>query len=131
MGFPQRFLNLVQWLAALFFIVFPLATQAKGPLDIEVAEFSKTVVTPILVKNGLCNSRQECREKEYFFCVSWETVSCDVYGITDETVIKEILTAAIGSKTRFHSINFWGLHHSKKSLLDKPIVSYINKMAGK
>lgn len=104
---------------------------AKGPLDNDVSDFSKNILSPILIREGLCNSRQNCREREYFFCVSWETISCDVYGITDEKLIKEIFLAMLNSGLKVGSFRFWNSTYREKSFFEKPLLSYINRTGGK
>lgn len=104
---------------------------AKGPLDNDVSNFSKEVLSPILIRARLCSSRQNCREREYFFCVSWETISCDVYGITDEKLIKEIFLAMLNSGLKVGSFRFWSSTYREKSFFEKPLLSYINRTGGK
>lgn len=112
-----------------FFFVNP--SFAKGPLDSDVAEFSENILTPILVREGLCSSRQDCREKEYFFCVSWKSISCDVFGIANEKLIKEIVLAMLNSELKIHSFHFWRSKYREKSVFEKPLLSYINRIGGK
>jgi len=104
---------------------------AKGPLDNDVFDFSKNILSPILIREGLCNSREDCREREYFFCVSWETVSCDVYGITDEKLIKEIFWAMLTSGLTVGSFTFWHSTYREKSFFEKPLLRYSDRTGGK
>lgn len=104
---------------------------AKGPLDSDVSDFSNNILSPILIREGLCNSRQNCREREYFFCVSWETISCEVFGITDEKLIKEIFWAMLNSGLKVRSFVFWHSTRHEKSLFEKPLLNYINRTGGK
>ena len=113
----------------MFFAASP--SWAKGPLDNDVADFSKNILSPILIREGLCNSRQNCRDREYFFCVSWETISCDVYGITDEKLIKEIFLAMLNSGLKVGSFSFWRSTYREKSFFEKPFLNYNNRTGGK
>jgi hypothetical protein len=89
------------------------------------------ILSPILIREGLCNSRQDCREREYFFCVSWETISCDVYGITDEKLIKEIFRAMLNSGLKVRSFTFWHSTYQEKSFFEKPLLRYNDRTEGK
>ena len=116
-------------LALMLFSASP--SWAKGPLDNDVSDFSKNILSPILIREGLCNSRQNCREREYFFCVSWETISCDVYGITDEKLIKEIFLAMLKSGLKVGSFTFWHSTYREKSFFEKPLLHYNDRTGGK
>ena len=104
---------------------------AKGPLDNDVSDFSKNILSPILIREGLCNSRQNCREREFFFCVSWETIGCDVYGITDENLIKEIFMAMLNSGLKVHRFTFWRSTKREKSFFERPILEFSDHTGGK
>lgn len=122
------------WIApVLLILILHGANQswAKGPLDSDVADFSKNTLTPILIREGLCDSRQDCRDREYFFCVSWETISCDVYGITDEKLIREIFLAMLNSGLKVGSFTFWRSTFHDKSFFEKPLLHYNNRTRGK
>ena len=123
----------VAFAAALLIVVFFFASNswAKGPLDSDVAEFSKNILTPILVREGLCTSRQDCRDKEYFFCISWETISCNVFGITDKKLIKEIFIAMLNSELKIRNFDFWRSTYREKSILEKPLLRYIDRTGDK
>lgn len=104
---------------------------AKGPLDNDVSNFSQNILFPILIREGLCNSAQNCRQREYFFCVSWETISCDVYGITDEKLIKEIFLAMLKNGLKVGSFTFWHSTYREKSFFEKPLLHYNDRTGGK
>ncbi|MCF8183541.1 MAG: hypothetical protein K9J43_01040 [Polynucleobacter sp.] len=104
---------------------------AKGPLDGDASTFGKQTLSPILIREKLCTSVQDCREREYFFCTSWESISCDLYGITDEKIIKEILLAMLNSGLKASHFRFWLRSHRDKSFFDKPILEFIDHTGGK
>ncbi|MFZ2161215.1 MAG: hypothetical protein WAW02_03265 [Sideroxyarcus sp.] len=96
-----------------------------------MSAFSNNILTPILVREGLCSSSQDCRNKELFFCISWETISCDVYGISDEKLIKEIFLAMLNSGMKVRNFDIWRSKYREKAFFEKPLLSYINRTGGK
>jgi len=104
---------------------------AKGPLDGDASIFGKQILDPILIREKLCNSVQDCREREYFFCTSWESLSCHLYGITDEKIIKEIFLAMLISGLKVSHLRIWRSTHHNKSFFEKPILEFIDHTEGK
>lgn len=103
----------------------------KGPLDREVADFDKQILTPILVKANLCSSRQDCTEHGYFFYTAWDSISCDLYGITNEQIIREIFLAILNSGLKVSAFRVWRSTHQDKSFFEKPILEFIDHTGGK
>jgi len=101
---------------------------AKGPLDEQAAAYYEKIVIPILIKEAYCADKIDCRNKEVFFCVTWEKISCDFYSIKDKKIIINIVAKTISNDIHIYSVNFWSKTHKEKKFLDKPIFSYINQI---
>jgi hypothetical protein len=104
---------------------------AKGPLDGEVADFDTHILVPILIRAQLCSSVQDCDKHRYLLCTSWDSLSCGVYGITDEKVVKEIFLGMLNSGLRVSHFNFWRSKYHEKSFFEKPILEFIDHTGGK
>lgn len=104
---------------------------AKGPLDGEVSAFYDRTISPILIREDLCSSVQDCVEHRYLLCTSWDALSCNVYGITDERIIKEIFLAMLNSGLRISHLNFWRSKRDDKYFFEKPILEFADHTGGK
>lgn len=104
---------------------------AKGPLDSEASYFIKYTLSPILIREKLCNSIQDCIERDYFLYTSWNTISCDLYGITDEKIIKEIFLAMLSRGLRVSHFCVWRNTNHDKSFFEKPILEFTDHTGDK
>ena len=124
-----------QWLAGLIMfsalLLHAPASTAKGPLDGEVASYFKNTLAPLLMAKKLCTSVQDCREHEYFFCTAWTAISCEVYGITDERIVREIFLSVLNSELRVRAITFWASKYHKGSIFEKPLLEFIDHTGDK
>lgn len=120
----------VLFLAALL-LFFSSLIWAKGPLDGDASAFIEQTLSPILIKAKLCSSVQDCVKHRYLLCTSWDSLSCGVYGITDEKVIKEIFLAMLNSGLKVSHFNFWRNKYHDKSFYEKPILEFIDHTGGK
>lgn len=104
----------------------------KGILDKDEIYFLTNTLFPILIKSKLCVSATgDCIGDNYILCLSDVALRCDVYGITDEKVIKEILLAVLNSGLKTSSFTFWRSNHQYKSLFEKPLLEFIDRTGGK
>ena len=104
---------------------------AKGPLDGMAADYFDHAMAPILIKAKLCSSLKDCNGHEYFFCTSWDSLVCEVYGINDEQVVKELFLSMLNSGLRIGAVMFWSSKHNEKSFFEKPLLQFIDKTGGK
>src|ERR1035438_6687848 len=87
----------------------------KGILRTDEIAYIKNVLDPQLVKAGVCSSAKECDDNydRYNTCLSGRALSCDIYGISDEKMIREILLSMLNSQLRVGQITFWGNLHGR------------------
>jgi hypothetical protein len=103
------------------------AKGLKGNLEANELGWVQNVFIPILRKSNLCtNEMGDCRV-DHIICWSGETLSCDVYGISDERVIKEIFLAMLNSDLKVSSFNFWKNRYHETSLFERPLLAYTNR----
>lgn len=108
-----------------------LAKGMKGNLEANEIAFMENTITPILMRANICTKATgDCRV-DHIICWSGDSLSCDVYGISDSSFIKEIFLAMLNSGLNVSSLNFWKSKYHKKSLLEKPLLSYRDRTGGK
>ena len=121
----KKILNLA--LIALF--LFDTSTSLAGESGIlsgEAADFIERSVTPILIKAKLCGSTQDCIQHGYIYYGVGDAIHYDVYGLTDEKIIKEIFISMLNSGLRISSITFWRSRYQEKSFFERPILHFTN-----
>lgn len=118
--------------ALLFFYTSSIwAKGMKGNLEKEELDFIDYTFIPILIKNNVCvKATGDCRH-DYILCMSLDSFSCDVYGITDEKAIKEVFLAVLNSRLNVSSFTFWRSKYHETSLLEKPLLKFIDHTRGK
>jgi hypothetical protein len=104
---------------------------AKGPLDGESSALSRQIVSPILIREKFCSSVQDCRDREFFFSTSNDSISYDLYGVTDGKVVKEIFLAMLNSGLRVSHFRVWRSTYRNKSIFEKPILEFTDNTGGK
>lgn len=109
----------------LFFVLGSLLSQSayagsKGSLSSREISFFENTINPILIKNGVCSSVNDCDGHQYFGCLSYGTLSCNVYGITRMKTIKEIFSAFLNSGIPINNIEFY----ADRSWFSRPILSF-------
>ncbi len=112
----------------------PCVAGGEGPLHQDASNYFEQNLAPLLIKEKLCDSFQDCtyRHRFYFFAISLnDTIHFDVYGITDEKIIKEILLSMLNSGLRISKIDFWQSKYDEKSFFEKPILELIDHSGGK
>jgi hypothetical protein len=117
------------------YLAYVMSTEEnpKGSLSGEEIDFIHNKLEPILVKSNLCASVGKCSGHDYLFCMahgSGYALTCDVYGITDDKVIKELFAAFMNSGLRVSSITFWQSKYHKTSLFEKPLMKYVDHTDG-
>jgi hypothetical protein len=127
-----KVLTLLFLLTLLFFGVSPIwAKGMKGNLEKEELDFIDYTFIPILIKTNICvNATGDCKNY-HITCVSHDSLSCDVYGIADEKVIKEIFSAVLHSGLNVSSFTFWRSKYHKTSLFEKPLLQFIDRTGRK
>jgi hypothetical protein len=97
----------------------------KGILDEASINYIQNNIIPILIKAKICTSaRGDCIGGDYFECLQSSSLSCDVYGISNENVIKEITSSMRNSGLRIGKVSFWRSTHDKKTIFEKPLSKF-------
>lgn len=95
----------------------------KGSLDEATLNYWRYSLDPIFIKAKMCsvwNGRNGCLGKDIIFCSQSNSLTCNLYGITDENLIKEITQSMQNSGLRIKRVNFFRDTHDKSSVFDKP-----------
>jgi hypothetical protein len=104
----------------------------KGNLDEEELNFIQHVFYPILIKSNLCVSATgDCVGHDYIKCSSHDSLACEVYGIANEKVIREIFLAVLSSELNVSSFTFWRSRYHETSLFEKPLLKFVDHTGGK
>ena len=107
------------------------AVGGKGNLNGNELDYLDNIFFPILVKAHICKeANKDCVLGEYIFCNSTETLSCRVYGITDEKVIKELFMSMLNSGLNVSSWTFYRKKYGEISL-ERPLLEFIDRTGGK
>lgn len=101
--------------------------NSKGSLDSEEIYFFEHTFLPILIKANICHEVSKDCGDDYVLCYSADALRCDVYGITNKKVIKEILFAILNSGLKIESFTFWRSTFKKKSFFEKPLLEFIDR----
>jgi hypothetical protein len=96
----------------------------KGMMDEATINYFENTVDPILINAKLCQSPNDCLRRNYILCVQSNSLACDVYGISDEAVIKEIILSFQKSGLRIKRLTFWRSAHGDKSFFEKPLSQF-------
>ena len=94
-------------------------------------DYFLNVFNPILIKAHICTQvRGDC-ENDYVICDSEETLSCQVYGITDEKVIRELFMSMLNSGLNVSHFTFYRSRYHEGSIFEKPLLEFIDRTGGK
>lgn len=96
----------------------------KGMLDEATINYFENTIDPILINAKLCQSSNDCDGHHYILCVQSNSLECDVYGISDETVRKEIVFSLQKSGLRIKRLAFWRNAHGNQSFFEKPLSQF-------
>ena len=114
--------------------VSPSWAGGAGPLHQDASNYFEQTLAPLLIKEKLCVSENDCgeRNKYYFFAVSLSnSIDFYLYGITDERIIKEIILSMLNSGLSISKITFWRSKYNEQSFFEKPLVEFIDRTGGK
>ena len=103
------------------------AGASKGSLDEATLNYMKYSLDPIFIKAKMCsvwNGRDGCVGKNIIFCSQSNSLGCNLYGITDENLIKEITQSMQNSGLRIKRAYFFRNTHDKSSVFDKPFYAF-------
>jgi hypothetical protein len=103
------------------------AKGMKGALEKDELDFVYNTFVPILIRSHICVRADGDCLHDYLICASHDSLSCNVYGIADDKVIKEILIAVIHSGLNVSSFTFWRSKYHQTSLREKPLLQYIDR----
>lgn len=98
--------------------------NGKGNLDEATLNYLENNIVPLLIRARLCSSshsRDSCYGNKVMFCMQTNSLSCDLYGMSDENLVREISLSFQNSGLRIQKISFWHSTYDKKSVLEKPI----------
>jgi hypothetical protein len=104
---------------------------SKGALTRDELDYLDNTFTPILIKAHICTEvHKDCDGKPgepgYVYCDSEETLSCSVYGITDEKVINELFMSMLNSGLNVSSWTFYRSKYHESTFFEKPLLKYEN-----
>jgi hypothetical protein len=113
--------------------VNPCWALSKGALTGKELDYFNNVFDPMLVRAHICTQADGDCVDQYIFCDSEETLSCDVYGITDKKLIKALFYSMLNSGLNisylaFHSRKY---HEISFRLFEKPLLQYIDNTGSK
>ena len=108
----------------------------KGNLEGNELDFFYNTFYPILINANICHSAHKDCQNDYFKCGSFETLNCDIYGVTDEKVIREILIAVLNteqkdSQFRVSTFTFWRGKYHENYFWESPILKLVDHTDGK
>jgi len=104
----------------------------KGNLEGNELDYVYNTFFPILIKANICKvAHGDCAGGDYLICSSHETLSCKVYGISDEKVIKEILLSMLNSGLKVSSFTFYRSRYHEGSIWERPILSFTDRTGDK
>ncbi len=99
----------------------------KGNLDDQELNFINHTFIPILIKSNICvKATGDCKDY-YIVCASHDSLSCNVYGIADKNVIKEIFLAMLQSGLNVSSFTFWRSKYHETAIFEKPLLQFIDR----
>lgn len=96
----------------------------EGSLDEASFNYIRSTIDPILIRAKLCTSAIGNCGGDIFGCYQSSSLSCEVYGISDENVINEITSALKNSGLRIGKVTFWHSKHGSVSFFEKPLSIY-------
>lgn len=117
-------------------LIFIASTSWAGePVQLagDAENYYKNTLVPFLINSKFCDSFQDCLKHQYsFYAISYsEAIDFNLYGITDEKIIKEIIFSMLNSGLKIRKIAFYKSNHDEKYFFEKPIVEYINHSGDK
>src|SRR5665647_441002 len=75
-----------------------LAVGMKGTLTGDEIDYIDNAFYPILIKAHICKEAHKDCSGKYIFCSdSDEALACNVYGITDDKVVRELFMSMLNS----------------------------------
>jgi len=99
----------------------------KGNLEENEINFVENTFIPILIKSNLCvKATGDCRGG-HIYCMSFDSLKCDVYGITNGKVANEIFLAMLNSGLNVSRFNIWKSKYHETGWFEKPLVRYENR----
>lgn len=112
--------------------VCPCWALSKGALNKEELNYFEKTFPQILINAHVCTQALgDCRGKPgepgYVYCGSEETIACDVYGISDEELIKELFMSMLSSGLRFSHIAFHRSKYHEGSIFEKPLLEFTDR----
>lgn len=102
-------------------------SNSKGSLDEAAINFIKNNLSNVFIRAKMCSGhkgRDSCEEKTIITCYQRDSLRCDLYGVSDENVIKEVTQSFQNSGLRISTITFWRSTHDNKSIFEKSIYIY-------
>jgi hypothetical protein len=124
-------LNLLVFMLLISAISPCCAKGMKGNLEGNELDYIYNTFAPLLIKANICKVAHGDCQNDYIICGSFETLSCRVYGITDEKVIKEIFLSMLNSGLKVSSLTFYRSRYHEGSIFERAILSYTDHTGGK
>lgn len=128
--FKMRIIMLALQILLFFVASLCWGGNIKGNLEREELNFIKTRITPIFVKAGICSSIKDCEGNylRYYTCTSHDSLSCNIYGIADKQLAREILMEFLKSGLRVGHLTIYQHTSDKKSFIERPRLEFIERI---
>jgi hypothetical protein len=103
---------------------FCWADGMKGGLSPAELAFIQGKVFPVLIEYGYCaRASGDCLGDYYVTCLSYKSLACNVWGVTNRRAIFAITRDVLSSNLRVSRFVFWRSRYKKKGIFERPLLS--------
>ena len=95
----------------------------KGNLEASELAFIQGKVFPLLIKYGYCaRASGDCLGDYYVTCLSYKSLTCNVWGVTNKRAVFAITKAVLDSNLNISQFIFWRSRYKEKGIFEKPLL---------
>jgi len=95
-------------------------------------DYFENTFSPILIKAHICTRVDgDCILGRYVICDSEDTLTCSIYGVTDEKVIRELFMSMLNSGLKVSHFTFYRSRYHEGWIFEKPLLEFIDHTGGK
>jgi hypothetical protein len=103
---------------------FCWADGMKGGLSPAELAFIQGKVFPVLIEYGYCaRASGDCLGDYYVTCLSYKSLACNVWGVTNKRAIFAMTRDVLSSNLRVSRFVFWRSRYKNKGIFEKPLLS--------